>query len=141
MSTPQLSRRALLQRALMTPAAFAGLDALFTAERTDAAAVGGGDLSSALSLLAALFALFYDNMLPRNFAVYGYARSRMSDAPRVWHAPEVREACLNLVRREGGHAFFTNAAWKARRCSSSFQPRKRAAAWQAVAAWMEWLMP
>src|SRR5262245_61218518 len=42
MSTP-LSRRALLRQALMTPAALAGIDALFTAERTNAAAVGPND--------------------------------------------------------------------------------------------------
>jgi galactonate dehydratase len=43
MPYPQMSRRALFQKALMTPAAFAGLDALFTAERSSAAAVGPND--------------------------------------------------------------------------------------------------
>ena len=43
MTSPQMSRRALFQRALMTPAALAGLDAIFTAQRTDAAAVGPND--------------------------------------------------------------------------------------------------
>jgi galactonate dehydratase len=43
MKTPQMSRRALLQRALLTPAGLAGIDALFTAQRTDAAAVGPND--------------------------------------------------------------------------------------------------
>jgi galactonate dehydratase len=43
MSLNQISRRTLLHRALMTPAAMAGLDALFVAERTDAAAIGPND--------------------------------------------------------------------------------------------------
>ena len=43
MSSNQISRRTLLHRALMTPAAMAGLDALFVAERTDAAAIGPND--------------------------------------------------------------------------------------------------
>ena len=40
-------------------------------------------------------------------------RSRMSDAPRVWHDPSVREACLDLVRREGGAALFSRPDWRA----------------------------
>ena len=41
-------------------------------------------------------------------------RSRMSDAPRILHAPAVREACLDLVRSEGGEAFFSTRRWHAR---------------------------
>lgn len=41
-------------------------------------------------------------------------RSRMSEAPRVWHSPAIRQACLSLVRAEGGAAFFSRAEWRAR---------------------------
>jgi hypothetical protein len=40
-------------------------------------------------------------------------RSRMSEAPRVWHAPAIREACLRLVASEGGAAFFARSDWRA----------------------------
>lgn len=40
-------------------------------------------------------------------------RSRMSEAPRVWHSPSIRQACMNLVRAEGGGAFFSRANWRA----------------------------
>jgi galactonate dehydratase len=43
MSSNPLSRRALLRQALAAPAGLAALDALFTAQRTDAAAVGPND--------------------------------------------------------------------------------------------------
>jgi peptidoglycan/xylan/chitin deacetylase (PgdA/CDA1 family) len=42
-----------------------------------------------------------------------HTRSRRSEAPRVWHAPAGRDACLQLVRQEGGAAFFTRADWRA----------------------------
>ena len=37
-----------------------------------------GDLAKK-KILPSLFALYYENMLPKNFAVYGYARSKMTD--------------------------------------------------------------
>ncbi|KAL4452485.1 hypothetical protein ABPG75_008147 [Micractinium tetrahymenae] len=37
-----------------------------------------GDLAKK-KILPALFALYYENMLPKNFRVYGYARSKMTD--------------------------------------------------------------
>lgn len=37
-----------------------------------------GDLAKK-KIFPALFALYYENMLPKNFSVYGYARSKMSD--------------------------------------------------------------
>src|SRR5689334_7024308 len=44
MIDPQMNRRTLLRNALrMGPVGLAGIDALFTAERTDAAAVGPND--------------------------------------------------------------------------------------------------
>ncbi len=42
------------------------------------------------------------------------ARSRMSDARRVSVSPEVPARCADLVRREGGAAFFTRAGWRTR---------------------------
>jgi peptidoglycan/xylan/chitin deacetylase (PgdA/CDA1 family) len=41
-------------------------------------------------------------------------RSRMSEAPRVWHAPDVRAACMQVVRDEGGAAFFARTDWRSR---------------------------
>jgi hypothetical protein len=41
-------------------------------------------------------------------------RSRMSAAPRVWHPPAVREACMRMVAAEGGTAFFERSDWRAR---------------------------
>ena len=37
-----------------------------------------GDLARK-KIYPALFALYYENMLPKNFAIYGFARSKMSD--------------------------------------------------------------
>jgi peptidoglycan/xylan/chitin deacetylase (PgdA/CDA1 family) len=42
------------------------------------------------------------------------ARSRMSEAPRVRRSPAVRDACVNLVAREGGAAFFARQDWRSR---------------------------
>ena len=42
------------------------------------------------------------------------ARSRMSEAPRVWNSPAIRQTCMNLVRAEGGAAFFSRANWRTR---------------------------
>lgn len=41
-------------------------------------------------------------------------RSRMSDAPRVWHPPAIRDACTRLVASEGGAAFFEKPDWRER---------------------------
>ena len=38
-----------------------------------------GDLAKK-KIFPALFALYYENMLPRHFTVFGYARSKMTDA-------------------------------------------------------------
>ena len=42
------------------------------------------------------------------------ARSRMSEAPRVQRAHNVREACLRLVAAEGGRDFFARPDWRQR---------------------------
>jgi hypothetical protein len=41
-------------------------------------------------------------------------RSRMSEAPRVWHSPAVRQSCTALVAAEGGAPFFARHDWRAR---------------------------
>ena len=46
-------------------------------------------------------------------------RSRMSDAPRVWHGPSVRDACMRLVESEGGVAFFSHPDWRGRLLSTA----------------------
>ena len=46
-------------------------------------------------------------------------RSRMSDAPRVWHQRSVRDACMHLVESEGGAAFFSRPDWRARLMSTA----------------------
>ncbi len=42
------------------------------------------------------------------------ARSRMSDGRRVTFDPDVHERCVDLVRREGGAAFFERTGWRSR---------------------------
>ena len=46
-------------------------------------------------------------------------RSRMSEAPRVWHPPAVRDACMRLVQSEGGAAFFARSDWRSRLMSAA----------------------
>ena len=38
-----------------------------------------GDLARK-KIYPALFALYYENMLPKNFSIFGFARSKMDDA-------------------------------------------------------------
>jgi hypothetical protein len=52
------------------------------------------------------------------------ARSRMSDARRVLVSREAHTACVDLVAREGGAAFFARPGWRERLRSAAGFPRE-----------------
>ncbi len=48
-----------------------------------------GDLAKK-KIYPALFALYYENMLPKNFSIFGFARSKMDDAKFRDYIQQVR---------------------------------------------------